>query len=81
MKIKLAFLSNHWAIFSQIFLCKLIHCRYKEMKINQHIAGHMAKMAAMPIYGKKYFKNLLSRNCWANFDETLYEASETEALY
>ena len=26
---------------------------YKEMKIYWHDAGHMAKMAAMPIYGKK----------------------------
>ena len=40
------------------------------MKIYQHFAGHMTKMAAMPIYGK-HFKNLLS------FDEILYEASET----
>ena len=46
------------------------------MKIYQHFAGHMTKMAAMHIYGKN-FKNLLSRNHWADFDETLYEASET----
>ena len=46
------------------------------MKIHQHNAGHMTKMAAMPIYGK-HFKYLLSRNHWADFDETLYEASET----
>ena len=46
------------------------------MKINQHNAGHMTKMAATP-YMIKHFKNLLSRNHWADFDETLYEASET----
>ena len=46
------------------------------MKIYQHFAGHMTKMAAMPIYGKN-FKNLLSRNHWTDFDDTLYEASET----
>ena len=47
------------------------------MKIYQHFAGHMTKMAVMPIFG-----NLLSRkNHWADFDETLYEASETYALY
>ena len=40
------------------------------MKINQHNAGHMTKMAAMPIYGKKHFQNLLSRNHLADFDET-----------
>ena len=44
------------------------------MKIHQHFTGHMTKMAV--IYGK-HFKNLLSRNHWADFDETLYEASET----
>ena len=45
IKIKLAFPSSHLAIFSQV-------CSYKEMKIHQHNAGHMTKMAAMPIYGK-----------------------------
>ena len=46
------------------------------MKICLHFAGHMNKMAVMPIYGKN-FKNLLSRNHLADFDETLFEASET----
>ena len=27
-------------------------CKYKLMKIHQHNAGHMTKMAAMPIWGK-----------------------------
>ena len=47
------------------------------MKIHQDNAGHMTKMAAMPIFGKKHFKNLISRIYLADFDETLYEASET----
>ena len=46
------------------------------MKIHQHFAGRMTKMAAMLIYGKTR-KNLLSRDHWAYFDEILYEASET----
>ena len=46
------------------------------MKIHQDNAGHMTKMAAMLIYSET-LKNLLSRNHWADFDETLYEASET----
>ena len=50
------------------------------MEIHQLIPGHMTKMAAMPIYGF-FFLNLLFRNRWADFDETLYKASETEALY
>ena len=50
------------------------------MKIHQHNAGHMTKMAAVPIYGKTLY-NLLSRNHWTDFGETLYEASETLALY
>ena len=45
------------------------------MKIHQHYAGHMTKMAAMPIYGKNTL-NLLSRNHWGDFDET-YETSVT----
>ena len=40
--------------------------------------GHMIKMAAMPIYGKKPFKNLL--NQWTDFNETWHEASGTEVL-
>ena len=50
------------------------------MKIYQHFAGQLTKMAAMPIY-VKHFKDLLSGNHLVDFDETLYEASETEALY
>ena len=40
--------------------------------------GHMTKMAAMPIYGKKPFKNLL-QNRQADFHETWYVASGTPA--
>ena len=29
---------------------------YMEMKINWHDAGHMTKMAAIPIYGKNTLK-------------------------
>ena len=47
------------------------------MKIHQHNAGHVTKIADMPIY----CKNTFSRNHWADFDETLYEVSETKALY
>ena len=45
------------------------------MIIHQDNAGHMTKMAA--IYGRNNFKNPLSRNYRADFDKTLYEASET----
>ena len=41
------------------------------MKLRQHFAGHIYKMSVMPIYGKKLFKNLLSRNHLADFDEVL----------
>ena len=37
--------------------------------------GHMTKMAAMPIYGKKTFKILLLLNQWADFNKTWHEAS------
>ena len=51
-----------------------------KLKINQHDAGHMIKMAAMPIHGinplKSAFKELVSR-----FDETWYEALETQSYY
>ena len=50
------------------------------MKTHQHNAGHMSKMTVMLIYGKP-FKNLLSRNNWADFDEILYEPLDTLALY
>ena len=48
MKIKLAFLINHWAIFNQILNEA---CLYKLMKFHQHNGCHMTKMAVMPIYG------------------------------
>ena len=47
------------------------------MKIHKDNAGHMTKMAAMLIYGKNTLKIFFSRNHWADFDYTLYEASET----
>ena len=55
--------------------------RYKEMKIWWHDAGHMTKLAATPIYGKKPFKNLLLLNRCTNFHETWYVAFETQAHY
>ena len=50
------------------------------MKICQHNASQLTKMAAMPIYMVKHFKNLLSRDNWADFDESLYEPPETQVL-
>ena len=49
------------------------------MKINRPHPGHMTKMAAMPIYGKKNFKHLLLQNRGADFHETWYVASGTPA--
>ena len=40
----------------------------------------MTKMAAMPIYGKKHFKNLLLQNRWTDFNETWHEALMAQAL-
>ena len=62
---------NYCAIFNQIWL-SILALRYKEIKFHEHDAGHMTKMAAMPIYGKNTlntFKNLLSRNQWADFNK------------
>ena len=63
-------------IWTKFFMKAL---RYKETKIWWHDAGHMTKMAATPLYGKKPFKNLLLRNRQADFHETWYEASGTPA--
>ena len=41
------------ALFQPNFECKLIGtCTFKLMKIHQHFAGHITKMAAKSIYGK-----------------------------
>ena len=40
----------------------------------------MTKMAAMPIYGKKPFKNLLLRNQGTDFKETWHEVWMTQVL-
>ena len=50
------------------------------MKNYQHDAGHMNKMAAMPIYGEKHLKNLLLWNQWTDFHETWYVASGTHSI-
>ena len=49
-----------------------------EMNIIQYDAGHMTKLAAIPIYGKNPSK-IFFRNQRADFHETLYEASGTPA--
>ena len=43
-------------------------------KVCSNGPGHMTKMAAMPIYGKKNFKNLLLQNQKANDLGTWYVA-------
>ena len=42
--------------------------------------GHMTKMAAMPIYSTKNFKNLFLQNQKSYDLETWHEASGTQAL-
>ena len=37
--------------------------------------GHMAKMAAMPLYDKNPSKVFLLQNWWTDFNETWLEAS------
>ena len=34
------------------------------MKIHQYFAGHITKMAAMPIYGKNLLKNIFLGTTW-----------------
>ena len=48
-------------------------------KVCSRHLGHMTKMAATPIYGKKPFKNLLLQKRQADFHETWYVASGTPA--
>ena len=49
MKIKTCFSQKSLGHFYPNFVCC---CRYIEIKICKYDAGHMTKMAAMPIYGK-----------------------------
>ena len=46
----------------------------REMKIYSNKFGHMTKMAIMPIYDKKPFKNLLLQNHQTGCLETWYVA-------
>ena len=43
--------------------------------------GHMTKMAAMPIYVVKSFKNHLLWNRWTDFNETWYVGLGALALH
>ena len=51
------------------------------MKIHEHSAGHITKMAAKPIYGKSPSKLFFSENRWTNFHETWYVAFGSTAHY
>ena len=48
-------------------------------KVCIHVPGHMAKMTAMPTYGK-HLRNLLWDR-WTDFSETWYVASRTLAYH
>ena len=50
------------------------------MKILQHNAVHVTKMAVMPIYGKNTFKYFLSMNHWADFDESCMKHQRPKPL-
>ena len=51
-----------------------------ETKAGSNGLGRMTKMAAMPIYGVKTFKNLLRWNRKADDLETCFAASSTRVL-
>ena len=42
------------------------------MKINKYEFGQLTNMAAMPVYGKIIYKNLILRNQWTDCLETWY---------
>ena len=50
------------------------------MNIYINELGHITKMAAMPIYGKKTLKNLLLQDKLTDDLETWYVASGTQVL-
>ena len=54
LKIETSFFSDTTGPFLAKFCMSAI--RYVKMKIYKHDAGHMTKMAAMPIFGKKTSK-------------------------
>ena len=55
--------------FIEMFLSSFLSAVYILVDL-----GHMTKMAAMPIYGKKPFKNLVLQNKWADSNEFFYVA-------
>ena len=55
---KMAFTANLLQIFGQKFYRNILDD-----------LGHMTKMAAAPIYGKKTLKNLFLQNQWADCNE------------
>ena len=57
---KIFFSKTTWPIKLKFYMTHLYEAG-TNLIINK--PGHMTKMEAMPIYGKKPFKNLLRRNC------------------
>ena len=72
MKIKTCISQKPLGHFLPNFVCTFLDTR-------KHDAGHMTKMVAM----QTWYNNLkiIFAGTWANFDETWYEASETQAHY
>ena len=84
----LTFVQGHSdSTFSNFFSSKntrpieaIFHVEPERMKVCTNGLCHMTKMAAMPIYAKKTFQNLLLWNRKADELETWYAASTTRVL-
>ena len=51
---------------------------YKLMEIHQHFAGHMTKMAAMPIFGKNTLKIFFPGTTWQILMKLCMKHQESE---
>ena len=66
--------------FLRYYCADLNQILYESFQVQENEnAGHMTKMAATPIYGKKPSKKLLLRSGRADFHETWYVALGTPA--
>ena len=78
LNLKLNFLRNHFTNHSQILYVVSLG---RGTKVCINGPGHMTKMAAMPIYVVRSFKNQLLWNRWTDFNETWYVALGALALH
>ena len=78
MKVKLAFLRNHWAILTKFCMQAFMNMKRKICLYN---ANHLTKMAVIPIFGKKTHFGIISILHWNQRFDMKHQGLRPNSLF